>query len=102
MRRAANVKEKIDALQLKLNRLLGTSTAATGAAGAAPRRKKMSAAGIARIRAAHKARWAALKKTEAPTARVPKRKISAAGRARLRALAKARWAKVKASGRKSL
>jgi hypothetical protein len=102
LRRAANVKEKIDALQEKLNGLLGAPAAAV--ATAAPRRKKISAAGIARIRAAQRARWAALKKSKASgkPAPVRKRKVSAAGRARLAASARARWAKVKATGRNSL
>jgi hypothetical protein len=102
LRRAANVKEKIDALQEELIRLLGAPAPAT--ATAAPKRKKISAAGIARIRAAQRARWAAIKKSKAPANSAPKRKrrISAAGRARLAVLARARWAKVKASGRRSL
>jgi len=102
LRRAANVKEKIDALQKELGRLLGAP--ATTVATAARKRKKISAAGIANIRAAQRARWAALKKSKASAKPAPvrKRKISAAGRARLAALARARWAKVKAAGRKSL
>ncbi len=102
LRRAANVKERIDALQNELSRLLGTLAPAASATGPAPRRKKISAAGIARIRAAQRARWAAIKKAKGPARPAPKRKISAAGRARLAALARARWAKVKAAGRKSL
>jgi hypothetical protein len=101
LRRAANVKERIDALQKELGQLLGASAPA---AAAAPKRKKISAAGIARIRAAQRARWAAIKKSNAPAKPAPKRKrkISAAGRARLVALARARWAKVKAAGKTSL
>jgi hypothetical protein len=103
LRRAADVKEKIAALQQELERLLGIQAPAV-VAKAAPRRKKISAAGIARIRAAQKARWAAVKKFKAPAKAAPqrKRKISAAGRARLAALARARWAKVKAAGKSSL
>jgi hypothetical protein len=96
LRQAADLKERIEALQQKLDGLLGASAAAR----AVPKRKKISAAGIARIRAAQKARWAAIKKSKgAPR---PKRKVSAAGRARLAALARARWAKVKAAGKRSL
>jgi hypothetical protein len=95
LRQAADLKERIEALQQKLDGLLGASAAAR----AVPKRK-ISAAGIARIRAAQKARWAAIKKSKgAPR---PKRKVSAAGRARLAALARARWAKVKAAGKRSL
>jgi hypothetical protein len=102
LRRAADVKERIDALQKELEQLLGAPTPA--AAATAPKRKKISAAGIARIRAAQKARWAAIKKGKAPGKAAPKakRKVTAAGRARLSALARARWAKVKAAGKTSL
>ena len=102
LRRAANVKERIDALQNELSRLLGTLASAAVAAGPARRRRKISAAGIARIRAAQRARWAAIKRAKAPARPAPKRKISPAGRARLAALARARWAKVKAAGRRYL
>src|SRR5208283_3179356 len=102
LRRAANVKEKIDALQDELSRLLGTAAPAAAAGGLAPRRKQISAAGIARIRAAQRARWAAIRRANPPARPAPTRKISAAGRAKLAALARARWARVKAAGRKSL
>ena len=103
LRRAANVKERIDALQKKLAQLLGASAPAPAAA-AAPKRKKISAAGIARIRAAQRARWAAIKKSRGPATTAPKRKrkLTVAGRARLASLARARWAKVKAAGKTSL
>lgn len=103
LRRAADVKERIDALEKELSQLLGAPTPAPAAA-VAPKRKKISAAGIARIRAAQRARWAAIKNAKAPGQPAPKRKrkLSAAGRARLVALARARWAKVKAAGKKYL
>ena len=101
LRRAADVKERIDALQEELSQLLGAPAPAE-AAPAKPKRKKISAAGIARIRAAQRARWAVIKKAKAPAKPAKKRKVTAAGRARLAALARARWAKVKAAGRTSL
>jgi hypothetical protein len=101
LRRAADVKERIDALQEELSQLLGASAPAPAAA-PAPKRKKISAAGIARIRAAQRARWAAVRKGQPAAKPAKKRKISAAGRARLAALARARWAKVKAAGKRSL
>jgi hypothetical protein len=61
------------------------------------RRRKLSAKGLANIRAAQKARWA--KQKGASTSGVkntPKHRISAAGRARIAAAARARWAKRKA------
>jgi hypothetical protein len=102
LRRAADVKEKIDALQEELSQLLGAPARAI--ATGKGKRKQISAAGIDRIRAAQKARWAAIKKGQAPGKAAPKRKrnVSAAGRAKLAALARARWAKVKAAGRSSL
>ncbi len=73
----------------------------------AKRRRRMSAAGRAAIRAAARARWAAFRVKAAGKAvpqPAPKRKkqFSAAARARLSALAKARWARAKRAGRKSL
>ena len=101
LRKAADLKEKIESLQSQLNRFLG---AAAEPLSPARKRRKISAAGIARIRAAAKARWAkvrAAKKGLKPVKQA-KRKISAAGRARLSALAKARWAQVKKAGKASL
>ena len=100
LRRAADLKERIDALQEKLSQLLGAPAPAPVVETGKRKRKKISAAGIARIRAAQKARWAAIKKDSAAPKR--KRKVSAAGRAKLAALARARWAKVKAAGKSSL
>jgi hypothetical protein len=102
LRQAADIQERIQSLQAKLNRLLGEATLARAAY--APGRRKMSAAGRARIAAAARARWARLRKTRGggkPSGK-PKRKMSAAGRARLSALARARWQKVKAAGKKRL
>ncbi len=101
LRKAADIKEKIQSLQEELNRILG---APDEAAAPARRKRKISAAGIARIRAAAKARWAKVRaaKKGAKPARKARRKMSAAGKARLSALAKARWAKVKKAGKTRL
>jgi len=72
LRQAADLKEKISALENQLSRLLGSPAPAAAA--------KPAAAKV-------------LKK---------KRGMSAAGRARIAAAAKARWAKVKAAGKTSL
>lgn len=65
LRRAADLKEKISALEKELNQLLGSTTqpvAVEPAAVQAPKKKGgMSAAGRARIAAAQKARWAKIK-----------------------------------------
>ena len=98
LRHAADLKEKIDALQEELNRLQGGAPAASSA-GATGGKRKISAAGIARIRAAQLKRWAKAKGKSAPAKsgkRGPK-KMSAAGRARIAAAQKARWAKFHAS-----
>jgi hypothetical protein len=69
-----------------------------GSDGAKPGgRRKLSAKGLANIRAAQKARWAKQKGMSRDGSKsAPKRRISAAGRARIAAAARARWAKVKA------
>jgi hypothetical protein len=60
LRRAAAIKEQIQSLENELRRIFGSST--TPVAVAAPKkRRKMSAAGRARISAAAKARWAKVK-----------------------------------------
>ena len=62
LRHAASIIEQIEKLQTELNHLAGGKVAgpvtAPAAAKPAKLRKKISAAGIARIRAAQKARWA--------------------------------------------
>ena len=106
LKRAAAIQEQIEALHNELNGLLGGSApAAVSAAVAAPKagRKKISAAGIARIKAAQKLRWAKVKaaKPSAPAAKKTK-KMSPAARAKIAAVAKARWAAIKAAGKKRL
>ena len=102
--KAANIKDKIEALTKELNGLLGGSVSATKAD--KPVKKGMSAAGRAKIAAAARLRWAKVKAAKAKTA--PKaavkakpakktRKISAEGIARIKAAQKARWAKIKAA-----
>jgi len=114
LRQAAALKEKIEQLQKQLTQLLGTQAPVskpvpTVAPKAIKARKKMSAAGIAKIRAAQKARWAKIKGAAPKTvpaiikvvtpakspAKNVKRVLSAAARAKMAAAAKARWAKVK-------
>lgn len=103
LRKAADLRERIDALQNELEAILsGADTAATPAAvGPTGRRKRnMSAAGRARIAAAAKARWAKLRaeRGETAPAKKAKRKFSPESRARLAALARERWAKAKRAG----
>jgi hypothetical protein len=101
LRHAADLKEKIDALNKELASILGAPAPLVAKA---PKKGKMSAAGRARIAAAQKARWAKIKGAK-PAAKTPakkRKKMSAAAKAKLSAMAKARWAKVKASGKTSL
>ena len=101
LRKAANIQEKIQSLQEQLAQLLGG--VGESAAVEAPKMRRISAAGIARIRAGAKARWAKIRAAKAGTVvQKPKRKVTAAGRARLSALAKARWAKAKKAGKSRL
>jgi hypothetical protein len=114
LRQAADLKEKIAALENELSQLLGSSVKAVAAPSAAkaPKNKGgMSAAGKARISAAAIARWAKVKAAKsavkpattatkvAGVAQPAKKKfvMSAAAKAKISAAAKARWAKVKAA-----
>ena len=69
LNRAATLKDRIEALSQQLTELLG-SPVSNGAAAPAnkPARKQISAAGIARIKAAQKVRWAKFKQQTAPAA----------------------------------
>ena len=95
---AIQIKQEIEALNIELANLLGTSTSSVRTI--LPK-KRMSAEGRARIVAAQKARWARIKKETGP---VPKRHffMSEAARAKIAAAARARWVKAKAEGKKTL
>jgi hypothetical protein len=98
----ALVKAERDKVARQLNGLNAALAAFAGvyvgSDGATPRgRRKLSAKGLANIRAAQKARWAKQRGASTDGSKsAPKRRISAAGRARIAAAARARWAKVKA------
>ena len=91
LKKAVAIKQKLETLEKELASILGTPAAK-------PARKKISAAGIARIRAAQKARWAKIKAAKAAPAVARKKKftMSAAAKAAISRAAKARWAKIKA------
>ncbi len=104
LRQAADLQDRIQSLQAQLGQLLGGGAAPRVAvSSAAPKKRKISAAGRAAISAAAKARWAR-QRAAAPvrSAAKPKRQMSAEARAKLSAMAKARWRKAKAAGRKAL
>ena len=101
LRKAAELKERIESLISELASILG------GASSLNPQplppksgRRQMSAAGRARIAAAARARWAKLRGSAVNSR--PRRRMSAAARARIAAAAKARWAKAKAAGKSRL
>ena len=103
LRKAATLKEKIQSLEKELGRILGSPTKPV--AHVAPKkRRKMSAAGRAKIAAAQRARWAKVngKKLSVKPGKKAKRKMSAAARAKISAAAKKRWAKAKAAGKNTL
>jgi hypothetical protein len=86
LRKAADLQERIQALQEELGQLLGGFSPAETAAIEAPKKRKVSAAGRARMRAAQIARWAKIKGTAAATpAPKKKRKLSPQGLANIRA-----------------
>jgi hypothetical protein len=82
-----------------LNAALAAFTGTYARRGRGPqRRRKISAQGLANIRAAQKARWAKKSTSSANSSKgTPKRGISAAGLANIRKAQRARWAKIKAA-----
>jgi len=119
LRQAADLQEKIQALQAELDALLGAEAPApVSLAVAAPvapargrkKRRQLSPEGIANIRAGVAKRMAKKGGAKAPAPSTPaagagptpKRKVSAAGRKALSLAAKARWAKARAQGKSRL
>jgi hypothetical protein len=125
LREAADIQERIQSLQKELGQLLGGL--AETATIEAPKKRKFSAAARAKMRAAQIARWAKIKGTTpkkklsaqgianiragvakrmaaqgkalaAKPVKKARKKISAAGLANIRAAQKARWAKAKGAG----
>ena len=101
LKRAVVIKERIEQLESELASLLGDSRRSSGAGVARePRkRRKMSAAGRARIAAAARARWAKFNAAKGKARTKRKRTMSPAARAKIAAAARARWAKVRAANK---
>ena len=100
LKRAAAIKERIEALNKELRAILGTPAKS----GAAPKKKRtMSAAVKRKIAAAQKTRWANLRRAKSgavsvkPAANAKKKTVSPATKAKLSAKLKAFWAAKKAS-----
>ena len=101
LKRALEIKQKIEDLGQELGQLLGEEDTAVRPAPRS-RKRRMSATARARISAAQTARWAERRKVAAPGKVAPrkKRRISAEGRARISAATKARWARYNAEKKK--
>ena len=137
LKQAADIKDQIEALNLKLNEILGDESPSheiqapaahapkrrgrppgkknaqmreekleVASSGQPAKKRRMSAAGKAAIRAGLKARWAkfhaensAAAKSEKPG---KKRSVSAAAKAAMSRAAKLRWQKAKAAGKSRL
>jgi hypothetical protein len=99
LRRAAEIKEKIDSLQDELSQILGSDSVTSNRRVGSGKR---SAATRAKIAAGARARWAKVRGTSGSTTKKAKRKRSPAVRARLAAIAKERWRKAKAAGKTTL
>jgi hypothetical protein len=108
LRKAADLQERILELQTELGQLLGESVPTifieASELAPKPRRRKLSAAGLAAIRAGVKKRMAHQNRRagNGSVAVKPRRKMSAAGKAAISAAAKARWKKAKAAGKTHL
>lgn len=103
LKRAAAIKEQIEALNKELRGILG----APAKPGAAPKKKRtMSAATKKQIAAAQKARWANLRRANPatqsvkPAAKAKKKTVSPATKAKLSAKLKAYWAAKKKADKK--
>ena len=96
LKQALQIREQIEALQQKLETLLGgTAPVARGKRKVSTpvRKRTMSEAGRARIAEAQKARWANLKGKSSPTKTASKKPaVTDERRAKLSAAMKARWA----------
>ena len=102
LKRAAAIKEHIEALNRELRDILGV---ATQSGATAKKKQTMSAAVKKKIAAAQRARWASLRRANPatpsvkPAAKAKKKAFSSATRAKLSAKLKAYWA-VKRAGKK--
>jgi hypothetical protein len=106
-RERLKLRAKLTRIEAALDGTGGTTPPIATAKAPARRKRRMSAAGRAAIRAGAKARWAAQKakrtgRVAAKRVAKVKKHFSPAARAALSAAAKARWAKVKAAGKARL
>ena len=104
LRRVIAIKEQMEALQDQINSIVGDTEIPVPSAVKVRKKRRLSAAGPARIAAAARARWAEFRGESAPKSKPARkrREVSAAVRARLAASARARWRKAKAEGKNTL
>jgi hypothetical protein len=101
LRQAADIQERILNLQHALGQLLESGLQAEAGVSGTAGKRRLSAQGLANIRAGARRRWAN-ERSENGAAHVRRRKMSAAGRARISAMLKQRWAAAKRAGRNAL
>jgi hypothetical protein len=98
-----SLQSRIDSLTNKLSKILGGGGNGIASPFISPKgKRKVSAAGRARMAAAQQARWAKLNGRAEKPAKKGKRTMSAAGRKAIALAAKRRWAAVKKAGKSSL
>jgi hypothetical protein len=102
LRKILSIKEQIEELQRKLESLANDGEMPSPFSVEPTKKRRMSAAGRARIAAAAKKRWAKLRSESGNAPVKKKRKVSRAVRAKMAAAARQRWAKVKAAGKTTL
>jgi hypothetical protein len=98
--------EQLDSIHARMaeirSALGGKAPATTGAAPTASPKRRISAAGRARMAAAQRKRWAESRQQAGPSKPAkPKRRLSAAGRAAIVAATKKRWAAIRAEKAKA-
>jgi hypothetical protein len=101
IREILSVKEQIENLQTQLRNLADGGELFYPAPSILPKKRRMSAAGRARISAAARARWAKVRDASGKPSK-KKRKVSAAVKSKLAAIARERWRKAKAAGKTAL
>ena len=101
LRYAADIQERILALQQQLEQLIGASSTHQHMTA---KGRRLSPQGVANIRAGARKRWARERAQNGVSQPVQRRRrrMSAAGRASIAAQLRARWAAAKRSGRNAL
>ena len=106
LKRAVGIREQIEALNLELHQLLGTSALISTSGDPSAKRRELSPAGRARIAAAQRLRWSKYNsstRSTTPANLVSKEhRLSPEGRARVAAAVKARWDRFRAAKARTL